>query len=232
MAGHRDHTIKKLLEGQHENNRNMKEAILLWASMMAVYAFFGIVQIFFRLSLAALSNLLFFLICIAIVLRKKQGISSLGLGREHIGRSCKMGLACAAVIVFLNGVLPGILHNGSLAAPGSLLMWLLYYMILIALPEEVIFRGYLLTRMEAGMGSAKKAVLLSGLLFVLIHIPYQLIASGMHSVAYLLNGNLVTLFMTFIWHLVFCWIFKKSRSLYGVILLHGFMDWSNVLFTV
>lgn len=223
---------KKLSKEQEQNRKNMKEAILLWAGMMAVYAVLGLVRIFLGVSLAALVNLLFVLICIITVRRKKQGLSSLGLAREHAGHSCKTGLICAAAIILLNGILPGIVHNGTLAAPGSLLMWLLYYMVLIAIPEEIIFRGYLLTRLEAGLQSGKKAIFLSGLLFVLIHIPYQFLTSGMHPAVYLLNGNLFTLFMTFIWHLVFCWIFKKTQSLYGAILFHGLMDWSNALFTV
>ena len=162
--------------------------------------------------------------------QKGKGLSSLGISKEGAGVSCRIGLLCAAVILVLNGILPGMLRGRDLAPAGAVCIRFLYFLFIIALPEEIIFRGYLMTRLEAAKGSWKQAVLLSGLLFVLIHIPYQYIVSGRGVVSYLLNGNLVTLLMTFIWHLVFCTLFKKTKSIYGVVLFHGIMDWINYIY--
>lgn len=223
-------------------NQEGRNAILFWVCMMAAYAAMGFVQMIFGLSLGLLVNLIFMGSCIVFTLRETEflrktgthkvdsGLRHLGFRKEYAGRSCAAGLACGAAIVAINGIFPGILSGSSLASPSSILLWLCYYMAVIAIPEEIIFRGYLLAKLERAMDSEKKAILASGVFFMLIHVPYQLIVSEANVFAWLLDGNLFTLAMTFLWHLVFCLIYKKTGALYGAILFHGLMDWSNELF--
>lgn len=217
--------------GNHavEAGREAKKAVIVWVSMMAAYTFMGICQILWGISLGVWVNIIFSVICIVSAWKDKKGLSSIGFSKEGAGKSCVAGFACSAVIVLLNGVLPGILNGKLLTSAGESFSRLLYFLFIIALPEEIIFRGYIMTRLE-GVRTSRQAVLLSGLFFMLIHIPYQYVVSGMGFISYLLNGNLVTLAMTFVWHLVFCFIFKRTGSLYGVVLFHGVMDWSNYLF--
>ncbi len=217
-------------KNRSEAEREAREAVLLWACMMGVYALMGIVWNIWNIYLGVWVNIIFSAVCVARAVQKGKGLYSLGMSKEGAGVSCRIGLLCAAVILVLNGILPGVLGGRDLAPAGAICIRFLYFLFIIAFPEEIIFRGYLMTRLEAAKGSWKQAVLLSGLLFVLIHIPYQYIVSGEGVVSYLLNGNLVTLLMTFIWHLVFCALFKKTKSLYGSILFHGIMDWSNYLY--
>jgi len=213
-----------------EAEREAREAVLLWACMMGVYVLMGIVWNIWNLYLGVWVNVIFCAVCMVRAVQKGRGLSSLGISKEGAGVSCRIGLSCAAVILVLNGILPGMLRGRDLAPAGAIGISFLYFLFVIALPEEIIFRGYLMTRLEAAKGSWKQAVLLSGLLFVLIHIPYQYSVSGRGVVSYLLHGNLVTLLMTFIWHLVFCTLFKKTKSIYGAVLFHGIMDWSNYIY--
>lgn len=217
--------------GNHaaEEGREAKKAVIVWVCMMAAYTFMGFCQILWGISLGIWVNVVFSVICIVFAWKDKPGLASIGFSKEGTGKSFAAGFTCSAVIILLNGILPGILNGKILAPAGESFLRLLYFLFIIALPEEIIFRGYIMTRLE-GVRTSKQAVLLSGLFFMLIHIPYQYLVSGMGFISYLLNGNLVTLAMTFVWHLVFCFIFKRTGSLYGVVLFHGIMDWSNYLF--
>lgn len=206
------------------------EAVVFWICMMLLYFLAGGLQYFYGISLVMWVNILFLLVCIVLVKGKKQGISSLGLTKEHIWSSCRTGLVCSAVIILINGIIPGVLLGKAFQSAEVLVIRLAYYMMIIALPEEIIFRGYIMTRCKAAMDSKKWAIILSGLLFALIHVPYQLVVSGTDIVTFLLNGNGFTIFMTFLWHLVFCLLFEWTQAIYGAVLFHGFMDFSNSIF--
>lgn len=153
----------------------------------------------------------------------------MGLARERFLPSCKAGMVCSAAILLLNGVIPGVFQGGELASAGSMLFRLIYFMLFIAVPEELIFRGYILGVLERRMESKYLPVIISGVLFMLLHIPYQMAISE-DFIWRLLNGYGATLLMTFAWHLVFCVLRKKTGAIYGAVLFHGVMDWSNYLF--
>lgn len=214
---------------EHKESR-YKEAVGVWACMMAAYVVMGLLQKWFGIYLGIWINIVFAVVCVLLVKKDGQGAAALGFSKERAGASCRLGLLCAGVIVSVNGLLPGLLAGKELAPGGMLCSRLLYFLAVIALPEEVVFRGYLFNRMRESVPTFAKAVLYSGIFFVLLHIPYQFITAGMDPVSYFLNGNLATLAMTFVWHLVFCLLYQKTASIYGVVLFHGFMDWSNYLF--
>ena len=73
------------------------------------------------------------------------------------------------------------------------------------------------------------AVLAGGLLFVLMHLPYQMAARGM-TLGEFLPQALANVPMQFIWHLVFTWIYRRHGNLAGAVVLHGFVDMSMGLF--
>lgn len=211
------------------NRRDVKTALIIWMGMMVAYGCIGVVSAVYNISLGILINPMFCAVCIIIVIYRKQNIASLGLTKNGVLASCTLGILCSAMIVLLNGVLPGLIKGEMLGETITLIRGFFYYMFIIAFPEEIFFRGYLMTRLENAVDT-KKAIIISGVLFVLIHVPYPFMMFGTNFMTYLLNGYLVTLIMTFLWHLVFCWIFKKTGALYGSILFHGFIDWSNILF--
>ena len=210
--------------------REITRAAAVWCGLMLSYLASGLLQLLWPgLPFVIVVNILFTILCFALVKGKGEGRETLGFDRGRLVPSCLAGLAWSAVIVAVNGIIPGILRGGELSPLGSIVPNLVYFMALISFPEEVIFRGYLLGRLESVMEGKYGAVILSGVLFMLLHIPYQAVVSG-NFLELLLNGYGMTLVMTFVWHIVFCILLKKTGAIYGAVLFHGIMDWSNGLF--
>lgn len=206
------------------------QAAALWAGMMTAYLAAGLVDRFLvDFSLVIWVNIILTILCFILAARGKDGVRSLGLVRERFALSFMAGLACSAAIVIINAVIPGILGGMELARPGTLLIQLVYFMAVIAIPEEIIFRGYILSRMEQSSERKYAGVVISGIMFMLIHLPYQAVMNG-GLLPLILNGYGVTLIMTFVWHIVFCILLKKTGAIYGAILFHAVMNWSNYLF--
>lgn len=211
-------------------NHTSSSAVVLWLGIMMAYLAAGLLQVYWlNFSLVIWLNLVFVVICFVLVSRREEGIRFLGLAKERFWISCGVGMVCSAAVVLVNGVIPGILSGARLVSVGSMAAKLFYFMIFISIPEEIVFRGYILNTLEQGGKSKHMAIVISGIFFMLIHLPYQAVMNG-SVVALLLNGYGVTLVMTFVWHLIFCVIYRKTGAIYGAILFHGIMDWSNYLF--
>lgn len=213
-----------------EEKKKTGSAAAVWCGLMASYLASGFLQLLWPgIPFVSGVNVLFTVLCFVLVKGQKDGREDLGFVRERFQVSCLAGLVCSAVIVLVNGIIPGMLRGGELVSFGSMLFYFVYFMAFIAFPEEVIFRGFVLSRLEEGMKGKYGPVILSGVLFVLLHVPYQAVISQ-NFLGLLQNGYGMTLVMTFVWHLVFCLLFKKTGAIYGAVLFHGFMDWSNSLF--
>jgi uncharacterized protein len=94
-----------------------------------------------------------------------------------------------------------------------------------ALPEEIVFRGLLQTRLEAALGRIP-ALLLASLLFTLWHLPTRyLLSSGVEGAAGDLGSVLLgTGLPVFIVGLIFGWAWDRWRSLPHLVLAHWAVD--------
>ncbi len=96
---------------------------------------------------------------------------------------------------------------------------LLVYYLSVAVCEEIVFRGYIGTRIYGLIKKRWLAVTIVGLLFIIMHFPYRMIAYGMtlSDLAIKKFSWLIDLFIT---HLVLNFIYLKTNSLYGAIIPH------------
>ena len=83
--------------------------------------------------------------------------------------------------------------------------------LLVALPEEWFFRGWLLTRLSQLLKNPLHANSVTSLAFALLHLPTQ----GLFGLT------------TFFPSLIYGWLFQKTRSLNSVIILHAL---SNLIY--
>lgn len=105
----------------------------------------------------------------------------------------------------------------SLLSIGKIFLLIVFYFS-VAVCEELVFRGYIGTRICSLVKYKSIAVILTGLLFVLMHYPYRMIAYGMSLSEFFGNINwIIDLFVT---HIVFSLIYMKTNSLYGAIIPH------------
>ena len=94
--------------------------------------------------------------------------------------------------------------------------------------EETVFRGWGYNILSAKV-SNRKAVILSTVFFVLLHTPAYLVKFyrfGTLDYATWLTQSLTTA----IWGVIFCWLMKKSRTIWNPIIAHIFYDIIAVLF--
>lgn len=158
---------------------------------------------------------LVFLVCA----RRGQPLCTLGITSKGIALSLFFGVLGCAVIVALKG---GLRHfAGTLASAGALGLFvqLLYQLLFIALPEEIIFRGYIGTRLRGVINSSFTTALLTGVLWALAHVPFQLVIQNL-SLAQYLSANWQGLVIIVILHFVFQWGYEKTNSLVAPVLWH------------
>jgi len=79
--------------------------------------------------------------------------------------------------------------------------------------EELIFRGYLLTRLSQWFKNEVAAVIVSSLLFAALHYKY---------------GSLRELIFTFFIGVIFCIYYTKYRNIKAIIVTHFLIDYINM----
>lgn len=203
-------------------------ALALYAVLMIAYHLSG--RFYARTGIYAGIYVNLFLGALALTLAygRRQTLQSIGLGKQNLKKSVIAGIALGLGVLLIN-LIPGLLDQRKLHSPGSLAAGFLYYFFVIALTEEIVFRGYIQTRIQGLIKNPVSATLFSALLFLLSHIPYQLAASGKALLPFL-SEHLITLGFTFLWHLVFTFLYARYRSLAAPTLFHAFLNWSNYLF--
>ena len=215
-------------EGYEENIRqyNKKDggfAILLYTIFLLMYAFVAVLSNQFEIvnkymmEVGCILNV--FLVCVTILLikGKKQKLNSIGLMGGSWKKSCIIGVIIAAVLFFNNAGLH-LIQGESFVETKKMILLIAYYLS-VAVCEEIVFRGYIGTRLRSFLPNKWVAMVVVGFLFVLMHFPYRMIAYGM-TLEELTINNLFWLIDLFITHMVLTFIYMKTNSLYGAIIPH------------
>jgi len=99
--------------------------------------------------------------------------------------------------------------------PGLLLMILVLYPLLSALPQEILFRVLFFRRFGALLPGVRGAIVLNGVLFSLAHLMYW---------------SWIVSAMTFVGGLVFAWAYEVRQSFLLAVALHAVAGW--ILFSL
>ena len=218
-----------LAQVRRYNRRDGWCAVLLFLLVMAVYYAAGLLMRYGGLYVGVPMNLLLTAACVALTLLRGGTLASLGLTARNAGKSALLGLISGMLFLALDGVLPGLRAGRALAPLPKLLGELLYYVFVIALMEEVVFRGYILTRIQGLLRSGWAATLMTGVMFVAMHIPFQMGRQGLGLIAFI-QGNLFWFLTLFVWHLVFTFLYRKYANLLAPTIFHALMDFGGSLF--
>jgi len=203
-------------------------AIIAYLLIMFVYYIIGGIYAQKSLNLASQVNLLLAVLCVVYVLVRKQTMESIGFGKRNLIKSIKLGVVFG-LIIFLINVIPGVLSGRQFNSVSKLGSSFFYYFIIIGLVEEILFRGFIQTRIYALCKKPIVAILITAFMFMSMHIPFQMGIAQMDLLTYIFN-NFVTLMFTFIWHIVFNFMYSKYNSIAAPLVFHTIMNWSNYLF--
>jgi len=163
--------------------------------------------------------------CFAVILiamkSSGQKLGSIGISRSNIGRMLALGLVSSAIYLVLTGLLAPSL-GGKLASLSPELAYGFVLFTLVGFSEEMLWRGYIQTRLAAHIGNVKGFVATSLLFTVLWHFPGQF---------YLQSGTVLDAFANTITvlapSLLFGYLMLKSQNILPSSIFHLFWDWNS-----
>lgn len=203
-------------------------SIIFYVLLMGVYYIMGVIYDTKNIYLGNQINIILSVICIIYVLFRGQKLSSIGFNKKNFGKSLIMGLVAGGIVLIIQ-LLPGVMSGRQFNPVSKLMPSFIYYLIIIGLTEEIIFRGFIQTRVYGIVKKPIRAVLLTAFMFMIMHIPFQMGAAHMGFFEYISN-NFITLIFTFGWHVIFNFMYSKYNSIVAPTVFHAIMNWSNYLF--
>ncbi len=160
---------------------------------------------------------------------EKLPFASLGITKVNLFPSLYWGIGLG-IVFSLEGLLTNILKYGGLnlevlqytplAFLGAVLL-----SFVTAFSEELVFRGYIFSRLAQIWKKELLANIVSSFLFVLIHLPIGIFVLG-----YTPAVMVVFLFLVFIFGIGSAFVFARTGNIASSILLHVLWSWPIVLF--
>jgi membrane protease YdiL (CAAX protease family) len=147
-------------------------------------------------------------VLLALVHKNGQSLASIGLRGDRLARAVLWGLVAYAVVIGYALGLGAVFkvlwpeaikamekaqeHNAS-RLPSMSIGVVLLFSLVVAVSEELYFRGFVLTRLKALLGPWTASVLISSVVFAVLHAPQGIVAVGV------IFGLSVLLGVWFIW---------------------------------
>lgn len=164
-----------------------------------------------------------------ILKTRKQPLASIGIKKDKILRSLILGILYSLLInlpTVIYAILQGYRFNSNIFE----LLWLfLYFLICIAFVEEVIFRGYIQTRIQTIIKRKWISIITVGIMFAFMHIPFQMLMANMLFGQFLLYDYKHLLMTGFI-HIYFVFIYTRDNHILAPTLTHAFLNFIPNLF--
>ena len=167
-----------------------------------------------------------------IIKAKKQGLRSIGLHLCDWKKMLGVGLFFVAVLMMLfNGLLPGLLAGWQFR-PAHIILWLIIFQMIMAFWEDVIFVGYIQTRIYGLIKKDFLAVLVVGLIFAAFHYPLFIVVNVVGGGGSFGFDFWIRLFgQTLVWiigYIILNAVYRRFSSIIPVTLLHFSMNFSGI----
>ena len=197
--------------------------VFVWWFNVA-FGFFVDGEITFAGQLIGLPMVLLLGLAPALIILKKKGqtLRSVGLHLTNWKKSLLAGLCFIVIIIILASVLPGLFFGWRLASP-AMIIWLVVYLLIMAFWEDVVFIGFIQTRIYGLVEKDFWAIALGGFLFAAVHYPNLFIRHFSDGGLFDFDLLIWVLTITLGWimlHVAFNYTFRGFRSIIPVTLLH------------
>lgn len=164
-----------------------------------------------------------------LLLNERKTFSSIGFSKKNFKRNICIGLL-AGVFIAGEALLTKQFKYGSMRFnPDNLSIYLLIGSYVLSLAtgftEEVVFRGYIQTRLNTTLKSSIFSVIISSVLFVIIHLPLIIFVLG-----YSLTDTLIYCFLLLILGALNGILFNYTKSLVAPTITHSIWNFSSVIF--
>ena len=154
-----------------------------------------------------------------IMLLGKDDLADYGITRQQVGQQLKVGVSIALCMSCVLVLLPMVLGGKYLVYGGegyqskeSAIGGFVYFLLVVGLVEEFIFRGFLYGKLKEICQSDEAPIVISSLVFGLFHFS---------------GGNFMQVIMASAIGAVYCWCMDNipNCSLLSLIIAHGMHDW-------
>ncbi|XMB87134.1 CPBP family intramembrane glutamic endopeptidase [Mycoplasmatota bacterium WC44] len=159
---------------------------------------------------------------------RKQSLTSIGFNKTNLSKSLVLGLVIGGVILTLTFVI-GFLQGKTFNTSQNLLRGIPHYLIEIGLTEEILFRGFIQTRLFTLSNKKLVSILFVALLFMLMHIPFQMLIRGMGFFEFI-SYRWITLLFQFTWHFIFTFLYTKYNNIAAPAVIHFATNYSGIIF--
>jgi hypothetical protein len=159
------------------------------------------------------------------VIMKKKGQKLRSLGLHLIGWKKALIAGLFFVVMFLmlfHGLLPGLLAGWRIHSP-VMVVWIIVYVLILAVWEDIVYVGYIQTRIYGLIKRDFLAIGIVGLLFMAMHYPGFIISNIISGKGFGIDFWLMFVGMSLSWimgHILFNTLFRKFRSIIVVTLFH------------
>ena len=145
----------------------------------------------------------------------KETIRSIGINSDNIKNSIVFGLAGGFVLLAIQTALYIIQGKSVSFINPTLLNWVIF--LFAAFEEEILFRGYIQTRLFGLINGQWIVSIINSVLFLSIHYPVRWIVSGAIFINALSTVYIVSLLVL---HFFCDAVYKRTNCLWGAFLLH------------
>lgn len=164
-----------------------------------------------------------------VLIQEKKKLESIGLSTKNFFKNLYLGWGLGALFAFEGLMANSLKYRGLLFIPMGLTVVDLARMLLISLTtafsEELVFRGYLMNRLNEILKKELLANFLAAILFSLIHLPISLF------VLHYQPAELFSyLFLMLVLGLADGYIFSKTKTIVAPTISHALWNLSVILF--
>lgn len=221
-----------VLETQQYKKIDLLLSLLLYLSILLIYYIMG--KIFVSRNISLTEGFIFFgtgivsLIIIGIVLVfclfRRQKMSTIGFDAAKAKQSLKCGFILISIVIAIFSI-PAAFSGSSIRNDiSTIIIRFFYYLIEIAFVEELVFRGYIGTRIYGCFNNKFLAVAFTGVLFVFMHLPFQMIMANMNIQEYI-SFAWANLIFIFLLHFFMQLLYAKYKSIIAPTLFHFAWDY-------
>jgi CAAX protease family protein len=160
--------------------------------------------------------------------KEKQTLQSIGLTFNNLFKAVYfaliLGSLFVAIAVIANFLKYGQFNFGAnLGAQPLLLSLVLSFA--TAISEEIVFRGFLFTRLWQALGNEWHANLITSTGWMIIHIPITIFVNKLDPAS-----AIIYLTLTFIYGVGAAYVFARTKNIFSSIFLHVLWEWPIMLF--
>lgn len=158
---------------------------------------------------------------------RKQSLKSIGLKKEKILKCILLGILFSIPPTLYNFFSMKFGHLISLPAA----LWAFAYCFFeIALAEDIVFRGFIQTRIQGLIRSKWLSIFVVAAMSMLVHIPFYAVKYNTTFVNYF-SSHIVSLLLVFVMHIYFVYLYTRDNNILAPVVAHAIVDFIPELFS-